>query len=838
MAIAQAKHLGVTGLNNTATSSALTTVNPAPAGEAILVVIWSYNPCAAFVGVTDSVGNTYEEVLQREFAADGTLHPGLRVWACYEPATLLPSGGTITVNHGAITGNRRMINAFSAPGVLSLDRVADRAGTSGQATSGYPDTTRYTQELLVGLVGWRSFVAGASPPAFTTGDSWDVFTTDAIDGLKARVYRKIVNRKDRYAFAGSFSSKCHWADCLLTFAAAAVDVPDAEDKVCADSARFVDTLELQRDLLRDVICTDSAAFVESLDPGGAYPRNWSLTDTGQFSERCVVVDAGRTEAVRMGRKVPKGAVNLAWVQIPELDPLENLSLVDTGSFIAENTDLIWKEVLPGDGVFLEDGNGDGVPDGATQYTTYNPLRTGGSEIQTPWAGYQTARASVPNTLPPLYMGQFFASQIQVLHPKTPAHGAWHLRVQDGVMQRRHVLRDDDQSWLRQVFQPGDDLMLIYSVYESAQLPTPLEGDHVNAERDWRAVDPGPQLVEVLNSHTLQLPDGDLYEVTSVLVNGDELVLAPDEALSPYSAAAATPEQVLPVGPFTGWDPAKGTVALARSVSESDEIEVRYKYREYHYTFRGYVDDEGVYRDLNLNPAPGHTFDGGRDTRELLDRPVYIYLLPTAAYRVRLADDTVEPSRVIYSGYRWCKSFLRWELAGLAPPDVAPGGGGGGGGGTAFDPCLVRSCFGSAKFGSAVYVDDLPVDDNLPPPPDGEVGLGVYPSAILLAKVHVTPNSQVENVRIVDTRRRGGGVPVGVDVADIKLPGEFRRQAETYWDLGGWDGQPVPLAGVLLVELPQGLITGSPQYPQYQQAEIEQIVKSHVAAGVRVIIRYV
>jgi hypothetical protein len=152
-------------------------------------------------------------------------------------------------------------------------------------------------------------------------------------------------------------------------------------------------------------------------------------------------------------------------------------------------------------------------------------------------------------------------------------------------------------------------------------------------------------------------------------------------------------------------------------------------------------------------------------------------------------------------------------------------------------CSKRSTFGHVTFARAYFVNSLPQDDSLPEDDTVGGGLATLPSALLLAKIHVTPNSHLQNLKLVDTRVRGGGIPVSVNTADVNLPGNTRRQAETYWDIGGWDGVPVPLAGSVLVDLPEGVRNGSSQYAQFTEEEILEIAQRHVAAGVRVLVRY-
>ena len=118
------------------------------------------------------------------------------------------------------------------------------------------------------------------------------------------------------------------------------------------------------------------------------------------------------------------------------------------------------------------------------------------------------------------------------------------------------------------------------------------------------------------------------------------------------------------------------------------------------------------------------------------------------------------------------------------------------------------------------------------------GLPGMPSALLLAKIYCTPAFRPESLQLVDTRVRGGGLPEDLDLDHQVLPGDTVREAQTYLDIGGWDGEPVPLAGVVIIDLPAGIRDGTPGYTQFSEAEILEIVNQHCTAGVRAVLRYV
>jgi hypothetical protein len=530
------------------------------------------------------------------------------------------------------------------------------------------------------------------------------------------------------------------------------------------------------------------------------------------------------ENLRFSRRVPTDGVNLAWIELPPLNVVENISLVETAKFIAENINLVWNEKLD-QGIAGNFVSTDSLT-GFVLTTSYNSpigiFPPSGSSVYAGVSTYAIPRQPTTSVTPSGYVIENFTSEIRVLHPAPNDTQVWRLRIQDGVIVRHYIVRSSDNSWLKNVFSGGDELVCFYSIPYALRIP------YINNNNDYedaRVVDVSGVLASVIDERTIQLPDLDLYEVSSLIINGQQQITSSSGFLSVTTPVVLSKDP--PRGPFTAWNPVEGTLTLSRSVDDRDIILVNYKYREYLYTYEGYLDDLGVYHDLDLNPSKGHTYDSGRSTNELLNIPIYLYLVPTAAYRYKDAGGNFSQDRSIYTADRWTQSFLRWEKTYNPVSNDTP---------IFSDPCRKRYTYGSSYFGSAKFVDSISVE-TLSQTASG-IGLANQPSAIILAKLYVTSNAQVENVKILDTRSRGGGLPLTVDPTDVKLPGATRREAGTYWDISGWDGQPLPLGGVLLVELPGGLLTGTGGYPQFSQDEIETIVRQHVAAGIRVIVRYV
>lgn len=530
-----------------------------------------------------------------------------------------------------------------------------------------------------------------------------------------------------------------------------------------------------------------------------------------------------SDQLRFSRRVPDNACNLAWIRIPDPEPLANLSLVETGRYIAENIPLLFLRAAGGDVTGLETLSAGAT--GLMYLTTYNAVPGSGglaTAISPGTLAYAIPRAGTTAVSPSGFLIQNFTTDMQVFHPDPDETGVWRLKVQDGIIQRTVTLANSDQSWLKNVFAAGDQLIVTYTLPEAQTIPL---GTGETIREDAHVLEVSGIIADLVDEHTLQLPHGDLYELRSLRVNEQELI-GPSGQLQ-VSTLTVT-GSVPPLGPFTAWDPVAGTLTLDRTLADTDTVVASYRYREFLYLYEGYRDDAGLYHELNLNPSPGHTYDGGRPTAELLNLPLYLYLLPASAYRIRDSFGNADQERKIYSGLRWTNQFLRWERTAASVANTAEASGG-----------LIRdrSTYGVSYFGRAHFISDLPVDSLTTPNLTGAT-LANLPSAIVLAKLYATAAAGVEAVQVIDARLRGGGLPHELVVGSTPLPGESVREAATYWDESGWDGQPVPLAGVLLVELPSALLSGTNGYQQFTAAEVEALVKSKVAAGIQVVVRYV
>jgi len=374
------------------------------------------------------------------------------------------------------------------------------------------------------------------------------------------------------------------------------------------------------------------------------------------------------------------------------------------------------------------------------------------------------------------------------------------------------------------------LVCIYTLPEALRIAYAKELG--NSFQDQRIVAVTGLVAEVLDPNTIRVPRQDLYEITKIFINGTD-------ALSGQTITSVTAEPT--TGVVSAWDKQSGIIELRKKLGELDEVTVDLKYKEHTYLFDGFLEDEvtpAVIHDLDLNPSPGHTYDDNKPTSDLVDKSIYIYLLPSAAYRTIDSSGNVEQNRKIFSGTRFTNYFLRWELVDGSGVEECEGNK------KIIIGCNANSTFGHTHFGEAVFSDFvsfnglLPVDKTSTTGCTGTNRLSKAGAAVVLGSIFISANSQIENVDLIDTRPRGGGIPVDIDVTDNRLPGDTTKEAKTYFDIGNWDGDPVPLGGVVLIELPKEILTGAGGFQKFTQDEIEEIVNKHLAAGVKSIIRYI
>lgn len=230
---------------------------------------------------------------------------------------------------------------------------------------------------------------------------------------------------------------------------------------------------------------------------------------------------------------------------------------------------------------------------------------------------------------------------------------------------------------------------------------------------------------------------------------------------------------LPATPI-GWDTAEGTVDVNAVLKASEDITATYFYEEHAFEYRGFFSAEtDSFWHLDLNPGAGHWFtDYDEESGETVEAETFRLINRTVYLYIRPTAMFTEAREMVRGSYQ--------------------------------ENALFHS-FHERK----------------------ESGL------VLLAKVQVRPNSTMENLTLVDTRVRGGGLreSVSADTQANKEP-----ESRHYWDIADWDGTPYPENGVYVVRLPMHLL--KEKGGRFTEADIEKAVAKHTAFGVLPVIEYI
>lgn len=225
----------------------------------------------------------------------------------------------------------------------------------------------------------------------------------------------------------------------------------------------------------------------------------------------------------------------------------------------------------------------------------------------------------------------------------------------------------------------------------------------------------------------------------------------------------------------------GEIKLKRSIHFRDEILVDYRYEEHTLEYKGFRDpDSGIFQHLDLNPTAGHTHtvrmydEAGRFLRfqeeaseRLLNREVFVYLLPVFSRYLDRTEEEEHPA---------------------------------------------RHCFGEAEWRKVK---------------------AAHPEALLIGRIQVRENTDIEQAVVMDARRPGGGLKEHITQEQIE-----RRVGYTsaFWDIGGYDGLAYYQNGVTVVRLPERVLkaNGGP----FEESGIRDILSRYLAFGVYPLLEFV
>jgi hypothetical protein len=130
------------------TSLAVTTTAAVAAGDDILVT-FAADPAATVSSVTDTAGNTYNQVI--DVVNSGNVRTF--IFAAYD-VDALSGGSTITISHASVTARSAVVSAFRGLADSNVvDQTQTATGSTSAVSSGATGTTTQADELLIGVVG-------------------------------------------------------------------------------------------------------------------------------------------------------------------------------------------------------------------------------------------------------------------------------------------------------------------------------------------------------------------------------------------------------------------------------------------------------------------------------------------------------------------------------------------------------------------------------------------------------------------------------------------------------------------------------------------------------------
>jgi hypothetical protein len=224
-----------------------------------------------------------------------------------------------------------------------------------------------------------------------------------------------------------------------------------------------------------------------------------------------------------------------------------------------------------------------------------------------------------------------------------------------------------------------------------------------------------------------------------------------------------------------WSTFDGVFELDGKITQNDNIEVYYQYEEEAYVYRGYYDEQsGRFWSLDLNPTAGH------------------YVTIRDKY-----DGTVKDLPSFWLINETIYLYLRPTMK-MVPTD---------------NGYEIQGIQKATLFHAFEKVDE--------------------PNVLLIAKIHVRPNSNRESIRFLDTRMRGGGLKPEINEAIMR---EFESESFFYWDIGSWDGKPYSENAVAVFRITRKVLK---EYGgRFTKSEVEEKLAKHLGYGILPIIEFI
>lgn len=231
-----------------------------------------------------------------------------------------------------------------------------------------------------------------------------------------------------------------------------------------------------------------------------------------------------------------------------------------------------------------------------------------------------------------------------------------------------------------------------------------------------------------------------------------------------------------------FDARNGYIHLAEEIDFKQEIYVNYYYEESYLEYRGYYDAAlGEFIHLDLNPSEGHY------------STLPVVRTDTASGRTFTSWEAVPTSKLMN------KEVYVY----LLPYKDSFGN---------YNEHTVRHCYSIAEWHGIQKAN---------------------PAALLLGVVQLREHTKVQDVVVMDTRSRGGGLRHAITDNDMK---RIQPLSSSYWDMATWDGTAYYKNGVLIIELPKRIL--DTQGGEFTEGQVRETIQKYVAYGVYFIIEYI
>lgn len=220
-------------------------------------------------------------------------------------------------------------------------------------------------------------------------------------------------------------------------------------------------------------------------------------------------------------------------------------------------------------------------------------------------------------------------------------------------------------------------------------------------------------------------------------------------------------------PVVDFDIQNGVFFIGKNVSFKDDLYAKYSFFEDFYEYKGYFNKElNVFFHLDLNPSVGHYSTLPSISYVNQEKKVEYKLVPSAQLLNKVIHIYLVPESEGGDSVRHCFSAQEWRS-------------------------IQRS----------------------------------NPMYLLLGKIQVRENGTVEDVTVIDARKRGGGISEEISTKEID---ERLEGIQRYWDIGNWDGKAFYKNGVLIIHLPKTILA---QYGGTLSEEyVREVIDKHVAYG--------